>query len=137
MLSILSLMLVGCSTQDEEITADCVAFVEDEPTQPSDDDFAESPDDDSTPTPTPTTTSSPPYGSYRVVDDDYCDDDDYHSSSYNSGSRGAYRWYYGGTRSGDRVHGGTTYRPSDANITSRQGKSIQRGGFGNRWGGGS
>src|SRR5690349_13166593 len=30
-------------------------------------------------------------GSYRVIDDDYCDDDGYH------GSHGGYFWYYGGS----------------------------------------
>ncbi|MBF8187879.1 hypothetical protein ITP53_19490 [Nonomuraea sp. K274] len=76
-------------------------------------------------------------GTYEVVDDDYCDDDGRSSGIY-AGSRGAYLWYYGGTRVGNRVRGGTTYRPSDVNITSRSGKEIQRGGFGfgNRGGGG-
>ncbi|KAB8186308.1 hypothetical protein FH608_047040 [Nonomuraea phyllanthi] len=77
-------------------------------------------------------------GTYEVVDDDYCDDDDHYGSRhYYSGSRGAYTWYYGGTRVGNKVRNGTTYRPSDVNITSRNGKSIQRGGFGSHWGGGS
>jgi hypothetical protein len=75
-------------------------------------------------------------GTYEVVDDDYCDDDNGRVTYY-SGARGAYLWYYGGTRVGNRIQGGTTYRPSDANITSRDGKSIQRGGFGNSWSGGS
>ncbi|GAA3127859.1 hypothetical protein [Streptosporangium carneum] len=73
-----------------------------------------------------------PDGSYTVVDDDYCDD----SPSYH-GSNGAYRWYYGGTRSGSRIGQGTTVRPSDVQIVTRQGTVIQRGGFGSRWGGGS
>lgn len=71
-------------------------------------------------------------GRYRVVDDDRCDDD----RRYYSSSRGAYRWYYGGRRVGDRVTGGTTIRPSDATITSRGGREIQRGGFGGRGSGG-
>ncbi|MFI6504389.1 hypothetical protein [Nonomuraea typhae] len=71
-------------------------------------------------------------GSYVVVDDDLCDDDHYRSGGYS-----AYRWYYGGTRSGARVQGGTTVRPADVTISSRDGKSIQRGGFGSRWSGGS
>ncbi|MEO3873101.1 hypothetical protein ABGB18_30160 [Nonomuraea sp. B12E4] len=75
-------------------------------------------------------------GTYQVVDDDYCDDDDDGSYHY-SGSRGAYHWYYGGTRTGNTVHGGTTYRPSDTNITTRAGKQIQRGGFGSHGYGGS
>ncbi|MFJ2032656.1 hypothetical protein [Streptosporangium sp. NPDC087985] len=72
-------------------------------------------------------------GSYTVVDDDYCDDSSYH------GSHGAYRWYYGGMRSGVRMGGGTLIRPSDVNITSHRGTVIQRGGFGGHggWHGGS
>lgn len=78
-------------------------------------------------------TNRGPDGSYEVVDDDYCD-----SSRY-SGSHGAYRWYYGGVRSGTRIAKGTTVRPSDVRITTRKGTVIQRGGFGGRsgWGGGS
>ncbi|MCK2217698.1 hypothetical protein MF672_028470 [Actinomadura sp. ATCC 31491] len=76
-------------------------------------------------------------GTYEVVDDDYCDEDDGHTSHYYGGSRGAYLWYYGGTRVGNKIRGGTTYRPSDVDITSRSGKSIQRGGFGKSWSGGS
>jgi hypothetical protein len=75
-------------------------------------------------------------GTYEVVDDDYCDDDG-HSAHYYGGSRGAYLWYYGGRRVGNRVQGGTTLRPSDVNISSRGGKEIQRGGFGRSWSGGS
>jgi hypothetical protein len=75
-------------------------------------------------------------GTYQVVDDDYCDDDGT-TVRYYSGARGAYLWYYGGRRTGNRVEGGTTLRPSDTNISSRNGKSIQRGGFGNSWSGGS
>ncbi|MFG1705904.1 hypothetical protein ACFLIM_22175 [Nonomuraea sp. M3C6] len=74
-------------------------------------------------------------GNYEVVDDDYCDDDG--APRFYGGSRGAYIWYYGGTRVGNRVRGGTTYRPSDVNISTRTGKEIQRGGFGNRSSGGS
>ncbi|MEV1173853.1 hypothetical protein [Nonomuraea sp. NPDC049784] len=76
-------------------------------------------------------------GTYEVVDDDYCDDDGNGSYHYYGGSRGAYLWYYGGTRVGNKVRGGTTYRPTDVNINSRNGKAIQRGGFGSHWGGGS
>lgn len=75
-------------------------------------------------------------GTYEVVDDDYCDDDDGHMHYY-GGSRGAYMWYYGGTRTGNKIRGGTTYRPTDVDISSRSGKSIQRGGFGKSWSGGS
>jgi hypothetical protein len=72
-----------------------------------------------------------PDGSYTYVDDDYCDDDHY------SGSHGAYRWYYGGVRSGTHVRLGSTIRPSDVQIVSRKGTVIQRGGFGGRSGSGS
>lgn len=67
-----------------------------------------------------------PDGSYVVVDDDYCEEHRYH------GSTGAYGWYYAGTRLGTRVVQGTTVRPSNAQITSRTGYVIQRGGFGGR-----
>lgn len=80
-------------------------------------------------------TNSPdaPPGEYLVVDDSYCDDDDV---TYRGGYY-AYRWYYGGVRNGRYVAKGTTIRPSYAQITSRTGKVIQRGGFGGRSGGGS
>ncbi len=73
-------------------------------------------------------------GQYLVVNDANCDDDD---DGHYSSSRGAYMWYYGGRRVGNRVTGGTTIRPSDAHITSRNGREIQRGGFGGRGFGGS
>lgn len=66
-----------------------------------------------------------PDGSYTAVDEDYCDDDDHYH-----GSHGAYRWYYGGTRTGGRITHGTTLKPSDAEITTRSGRVVQRGGFG-------
>ena len=89
---------------------------------------------------------------YLVVDDSYCDDDgsstryryydddDYHGGHGRpyTGSHGAYVWYYGGRRVGNRVMDGTTLKPSNVTINSRSGKSIQRGGFGGRgWGTGS
>ncbi len=77
-------------------------------------------------------TSRPlPDGSYAVVDDDHCDDSSYRYH----GSHGAYRWYYGGSRNGGRVRGGTTAKPADAQITTRSGRVIQRGGFGFHVGG--
>ncbi|MFG2077633.1 hypothetical protein [Nonomuraea maritima] len=108
-LGVLSVMVVGycAATTDDDVTADCVIQRED--------------------------------GTYEVVDDDYCDDDGhtgYHGGSY-VGSRGAYMWYYGGRMVGNRMQGGTTLRPTDVNISSRSGKSIQRGGFGRSWTGGS
>lgn len=64
-------------------------------------------------------------GSYRIVDDSYCE------------NRGAYvRWVYGGSSSGGYVRGGTTVRPSDVSISSRSGRVISRGGFGGRGSGG-
>ncbi|MEV0820962.1 hypothetical protein [Nonomuraea rubra] len=133
-LGVLSVMVVGycaaVSDDDDEVTADCVMLVE---------------DDDATLTPSPSpspspgvVTSSPSAGSYVVVDDSYCDDDNRSGTSYYyGGSRGAYVWYYGGNRVGNRVQGGTTLKPSDVTITSRSGKEIQRGGFGRSWTGGS
>jgi hypothetical protein len=72
-----------------------------------------------------------------VVDEDLCDEDDDGTSHYYGGSRGAYLWYYGGTRVGSRVRAGTSYRPSDVAIKSRAGREIQRGGFGSFRTGGS
>lgn len=68
--------------------------------------------------------SQQPDGSYTLVDDDYCDENHYH------GSHGAYGWYYGGTRTGRLITHGTTLKPSDAQISTRSGRVIQRGGFG-------
>ncbi|MFC7583192.1 hypothetical protein ACFQYP_04910 [Nonomuraea antimicrobica] len=72
-----------------------------------------------------------------VVDDSYCDDDGSYRYYSSGRSLGAYSWYYGGIRNGNRVSGGTTLRPSDVNISTRAGKEIQRGGFGNRSSSGS
>ncbi|MEV5407411.1 hypothetical protein AB0K60_01030 [Thermopolyspora sp. NPDC052614] len=106
----LSVLVVGfCAAQNsaEEVAADCVDW-----------------------------TNTDASGQYLVVSDFYCDDDDDDDDDFSS-SRVAYRWYYGGRRVGDRVTGGTTIRPSDAHITSRNGHVIQRGGFGGRiFGGG-
>ncbi|GAA1007203.1 hypothetical protein Aple_017400 [Acrocarpospora pleiomorpha] len=71
-----------------------------------------------------------PDGSYPLVDDDFCDDD------YRR-SHAAYGWYYGGVLVGRHVRGGTTLRPAGAQITSRTGKVVQRGGFGSHGSSGS
>ncbi|MFC5814330.1 hypothetical protein [Nonomuraea harbinensis] len=109
-IGVVSVMVVGycaATSNAEDVTADCV-------------DTSQRADD----------------GSYMVVEDYYCDDDN-GSTHYYGGSRAAYHWYYGGTRVGQRVRSGTTLRPADATITSRDGRSIQRGGFGSsRTGGG-
>ncbi|NUR90111.1 MAG: hypothetical protein HOY71_39055 [Nonomuraea sp.] len=107
-IGVVSIVLVGycAAQQNEEVTADCVDMNQ----QAAD-------------------------GSYEVVDESYCDDDNGRTGFY-GGSHGAYHWYYGGTMIGSRVWRGSTYRPSDVNINSRQGRSIQRGGFGSHWGGG-
>ncbi|MCP2349712.1 hypothetical protein HD595_005834 [Nonomuraea roseoviolacea subsp. carminata] len=110
-IGIVSVMIVAyCAAQDDDdVTADCVDM-----------------------------SQQLPDGTYEVVDEDYCDDDDDGTVHYyGGGSRGAYHWYYGGTRVGTRVRGGSSYRPSDVSISSRGGKSIQRGGFGGRSSSGS
>ncbi len=64
-----------------------------------------------------------PDGTYEVVDDRFCDD----------GSHAAYYyWLYGSSTSNRAgyVRGSTRTRPADAQITTRVGKVIQRGGFG-------
>jgi uncharacterized membrane protein YgcG len=109
-IGVVSVMVVGfCAAQGEDdVTADCV----DTNAQLSD-------------------------GSFDVVDDTYCDDDDNGGTHFYGGSTGAYHWYYGGTRIGNRIRGGSSYRPSNVNISSRSGHSIQRGGFGGRGSSGS
>lgn len=62
-------------------------------------------------------------GTYQVVDDRFCD----------GGSHAAYyHWLYGSSTTGRAgyVRGGTRALPADANVTSRTGKVISRGGFG-------
>jgi hypothetical protein len=62
-------------------------------------------------------------GTYQVVDDRYCD----------GGSHAAYyHWLYGSSTTSRTgyVRGGVRTRPADAQITTRVGKVIQRGGFG-------
>jgi hypothetical protein len=98
MLGALSLTLVGCGSESEEVQAYCVQ----QDTLLSD-------------------------GSYEVVDEDLCDDDD-----YRSGHAGGYYWYYGGHRSGSRILNGSTVKPKGAHITTAKGKTLQRGGFGGR-----
>ncbi|WP_277669753.1 hypothetical protein [Saccharomonospora viridis] len=78
-----------------------------------------------------------------IVDDDYCDDDYVRSHDGHHGSGGwvflpspgggydQYRYNYGGSGTvGQRVEGGTYVRPSNAEIKTNSGKTIQRGGFG-------
>ncbi|MEV1171619.1 hypothetical protein [Nonomuraea sp. NPDC049784] len=72
-----------------------------------------------------------PDGSYKAVDDNYCDDDDNDHDSF--------VWIYGGTSSHNgHIYGGTRQRPSHTNVTSRSGKVVV-GGFGgtSKGGGGS
>src|SRR5437868_10396332 len=69
-----------------------------------------------------------PDGTFAVVDEDLCDETHYRSST------GAYLWYYGASRVGSRIRGGTTIRPSSAHITTSSGHVIQSGGFGGRSG---
>jgi hypothetical protein len=65
---------------------------------------------------------------YKVVDDDYCDDDDLEDGTT---SYGRYFWYYGGTRSGTGyVSGGSRISPSDGKVITAGGKTVSRGGFG-------
>jgi hypothetical protein len=62
-------------------------------------------------------------GQHQVIDERYCDSG--HSTFF---------WYYGGQYNSGHVSGGTTVKPADANITSKQGRSISRGGFGGHGG---
>ncbi|MEV4051341.1 hypothetical protein AB0J55_09140 [Amycolatopsis sp. NPDC049688] len=78
-----------------------------------------------------------------VQNDDYCDDNyvtshgGYHSGGFlflpiPGGGYNSYRYNYGGTGVvGQRVSGGTYDAPSArTNVTTKSGKSVQRGGFG-------
>ncbi|GAB2918371.1 hypothetical protein ACFMQL_20355 [Nonomuraea fastidiosa] len=71
-----------------------------------------------------------PDGTYQVVDDRFCAD---------GGSHAAYYYWLYGSSTTDRpgyVRGGTTKKPAaHAQITTRSGKVIQRGGFGSSRGG--
>ncbi|GAB3211631.1 hypothetical protein ACQEU5_05710 [Marinactinospora thermotolerans] len=71
-------------------------------------------------------------GSYRTVDEDRCDD----NGATAGGGGGGYHYYYGGSRSGQRVSGGTVTRPSGVTIVTERGTTISRGGAGGRGGSG-
>jgi hypothetical protein len=82
-------------------------------------------------------------GTYRVIDDIYCDDDyddygdDYGSYGTYGSSHGSYFWYYGGNYRAGRISGGSMSEPSGTTVRSRGGRTISRGGFGGSFGGGS
>ncbi|SFA85048.1 hypothetical protein SAMN05216266_101837 [Amycolatopsis marina] len=79
-----------------------------------------------------------------VVDEQYCDEDyAQQQGGYTSGGfiflpiggfgggSGQYRYNYGGSGTvGSQVSGGSFSKPSNANISTKSGKSVQRGGFG-------
>ncbi|MCP2182044.1 hypothetical protein [Prauserella alba] len=77
-----------------------------------------------------------------VENDDYCDEDyvtshgGYVSGGFMflpmpGGGMQQYRYNYGGSGSpGTQVRGGSFTKPDGANITTRSGKTVQRGGFG-------
>ncbi|WP_433267145.1 hypothetical protein ACQPZF_00680 [Actinosynnema sp. CS-041913] len=73
-----------------------------------------------------------------VVEDQYCDDDYARShGGYVSGGfiylgGSSYRYHYGGSSVpvGQKVSGGSYTIPKGANVATKSGKSIQRGGFG-------
>ncbi|MEV8436436.1 hypothetical protein AB0425_03600 [Actinosynnema sp. NPDC051121] len=73
-----------------------------------------------------------------VVDDQYCDEDYARShGGYTSGGfiyigGSSYRYNYGApsTPIGQKVSGGTYTMPKGANITTKSGSVVQRGGFG-------
>ncbi|GGK90579.1 hypothetical protein Ppa06_57790 [Planomonospora parontospora subsp. parontospora] len=97
-LATLSALVLAACTVEETVVSDCVE-----------------------------TASRAPDGSYRVVDDRYCE----------GGSHHGYSHYYGGSSAGGRVHSGTTVRPGNVTITTRSGTVISRGGFGGRGTGGA
>nr|WP_030480348.1 hypothetical protein [Lentzea albidocapillata] len=72
-----------------------------------------------------------------IVDDDYCDESYYRShGGYSSGGfiyigGTSYRYNYGGTGSvGQKAVGGSYTVPKGANVTTKSGTTVQRGGFG-------
>nr|WP_121231603.1 hypothetical protein [Saccharothrix variisporea] len=73
-----------------------------------------------------------------VVDDQYCDENYARShGGYVSGGfiyigGSSYRYHYGGTSVpvGSKVSGGSYTIPKGANVTTKSGTTIQRGGFG-------
>lgn len=69
-------------------------------------------------------------GSYEVVDEDNCGDDD----GTRAGGVGflPFFFFYGGSLRGNRISGGSTVRPQGARITTPKGRQIQRGGLGGR-----
>ncbi|WP_242642564.1 hypothetical protein [Lentzea alba] len=72
-----------------------------------------------------------------IVDDDYCDESYYRShGGYSSGGfiyigGSSYRYNYGGSGVvGQKAVGGSYTAPKGANVTTKSGTSVQRGGFG-------
>jgi hypothetical protein len=72
-----------------------------------------------------------------IVDDDYCDESYYRShGGYSSGGfiyigGSSYRCNYGGSGVvGQKAVGGSYTIPKGANVTTKSGTSVQRGGFG-------
>ncbi|MEU7628970.1 hypothetical protein AB0C34_03150 [Nocardia sp. NPDC049220] len=89
-------------------------------------------------------------GQEVVVDDNYCGDGraGFISDSGGGGGTGPgviilgggpqYRYYYGGTGTiGKPPTGGTTVKPRTAEIKTKSGTTVQRGGLGSKSGGGS
>jgi hypothetical protein len=88
-------------------------------------------------------------GQEVVVNDDLCDKASASSDSGSGGGYGGgngifiyngsqYRYYYGGTNTvGKPATGGGTVQPKSAEIKTKSGTSIQRGGLGSKSGGGS
>nr|BFE47098.1 hypothetical protein GCM10017745_05250 [Saccharothrix mutabilis subsp. capreolus] len=73
-----------------------------------------------------------------VVEDKYCDESyarshgGYHSNGFIYIGGSSYRYYYGGSSVpvGQKVSGGSYTIPKGANVTTKSGTTIQRGGFG-------
>ncbi|QLY34841.1 hypothetical protein H0264_32710 [Nocardia huaxiensis] len=83
-------------------------------------------------------------GQEIVVDDDYCQKATTTGTAYHGGggiyifNGGQYRYYYGGNNTvGTSPKGGTTVKPKGAEIKTKSGTTIQRGGLGSKIGGGS
>ncbi len=70
-------------------------------------------------------------GKLKAVDDSLC------KGQRASGGGVAPVWVYGGSSRSGYVSGGSYSKPAGANITSRSGTVISRGGFGGKAGGGS
>ncbi len=79
-----------------------------------------------------------PNGQPVIVPDSYCTGNTAGMNGFFFFGGHQYRYYYGSSGTiGSRPIGGTTQAPQGATIKTKSGSTIQRGGFGSKFGGGS